>query len=41
MSFTSMIISNFNLVDFVFPPDETNPPLFVDSDAVLSLPVGC
>jgi len=37
MSVTSMIISNFNLVDPIFPPDETDAPLFVDADAVLPL----
>ena len=39
MSITSMIIGNFYLMDAIFPPDETDTPLFVDTNAMLALSV--
>ena len=34
-----MIVHDFNIEDFAFPPGKTNPPLVVDSDAVLALAI--
>jgi hypothetical protein len=34
-----MIIDNLNIVGTVFPPLKANPPLVIDPDAVLPLPI--
>ena len=34
-----MVINKFNVIGVVIPPAKTDAPLFVDSDAVLSLPI--
>jgi len=34
-----MVVDNFNLKDMAIIPAETNPPLFIHSNAVLSFPI--
>ena len=34
-----MVIDNFNVFGTVFSPDEAHPPLVVDANAVLAIPV--
>ena len=34
-----MVIDNFNVVRIAITPDEAQPPLVIDADAVLALPI--
>jgi hypothetical protein len=34
-----MIVDNLDIEGFAIPPDKANPPLIIDADAVLALPV--